>query len=268
MEKNMKVADLIAQCRNGSDEEKCSAILALEKMGAKESVPVLLELVNFPEEGVRANVASALGQLGDKDVGEKLLILLEDSDPFVRIEAAQSLGIIQYLEAIPAIVSKLKTDEDSLVRLCAAEALGNIADVKTLPPLLEALNDQNEGVRAYAADSIGNLGVVEALPILRQKFDTESSILTKTFILASLYKLGDEPSLLALVKLLETADYGMAVTVLNLTEELANQQNSTYLIETIQGITKSRPSLDPNNPLYPNVSSMIKYLESLNVTEQ
>ena len=266
METNKKVEHLIAQCRNGSDKDKCVAVLELEEIGAKESVPVLLELLDFPDAGVRANVASALGKLGNKDIGEKLVSLLEDSDLFVRMEAVQSLGLIQYLEAIPAIVSTLKTDEDSLVRLCAAEALGNIADVKTLPPLLEALNDENEGVRAYAADSIGNLGAVEALPILRQKLDTELSLLTKTFILASLCKLGDKSSLFVLVKLLEIADYGVAVTILNLTEELANQQNATYLIEILQGIMKSRPSLDPNKPLYPNLSAKIKYLESLALT--
>ncbi|HBE20580.1 MAG TPA: hypothetical protein DEG17_00560 [Cyanobacteria bacterium UBA11149] len=268
MKINMKVADLIDRCRNGSDEEKCYAVVALEEMGAKESVPILLELLDFPDEGVRANVASALGKLGNQDVGEKLLILLEDSDPLVRIEAVESLGLLQYLDAIPAIVSKLKTDEDSLVRLCAAEALGNIADVKTLPSLLEALNDGDEGVRAYSADAIGNLGVVEALPILRQKLDAESSRLTKTFILASLYKLGDEASLLSLVKLLEIADYNLAVTIFNLTRELANQQNANYLIETIQEITKSRPSLDPNKPFYPNVTGIIKYLESFRLTEK
>ncbi|HAG83331.1 MAG TPA: hypothetical protein DCL61_19850 [Cyanobacteria bacterium UBA12227] len=266
MKEEINVEDLIVQCREGSDEQKCSAIVELEEMGAKEAVPVLLELLDFPDEGVRANVASALGKLGNKNVGKKLLTLLDDSDSLVRTEAVESLGLLRYVEAIPAISSLLETDEDPLVRLSAAEALGAIADVKALPSLLKALNDQDEGVRAYAADSIGSLGVVEANSILCQKLASEPSLLTKTFILAALYRLGHKESLFSLVKLLETADYNLAVTILNLTNELANHQNSTYLREKLQELTKSRPSLDPNQPLYPNVSSLIKRLESLELT--
>jgi HEAT repeat protein len=261
----MELEDLISLCQNGSESEKCVALVKLEKMGikAKEAVPVIVELLDFPEDGVRSNAASALGKIADKDVGVKLLPLLKDPDSYIRTEAVESLGLLGYAEGVRDIVDLLQTDEDYLVRLCAAEALGNLNDRSAIPALIEALNDPNEGVRAYAADSIGLLGVVEALPILQQKIEFESSLLTRAFIFSALYKIGDEKYLFSLVKMLETVDYSLAITIFNLMGYIATPQNAALLKELILAFTQSRPSLDPHEPLYPNPSALIKHLDSL-----
>ncbi|GET37403.1 HEAT repeat domain-containing protein [Microseira wollei] len=230
---------------------------------AKEAVPVIVELLDFPEDGVRSNAASALGKIANKDVGGKLLPLLKDPDSYIRTEAVESLGLLGYAQGLHDIVDLLQTDEDYLVRLCAAEALGNLNDKSAMPALIAALNDSNEGVRAYAADSIGLLGVVEALPILQQKLESESSQFTRVFTLSALYRLGDEKSLFSLIKMLETTGYSLALTIFNLIHGLATPQNAALLKELILAFTQSRPSLDPHQPLYPNPSDLIKHLDSL-----
>jgi HEAT repeat protein len=85
---------------------------------------VLLELVDFPEPGVRANAAHALGRLGGEDVGGALLALLADEDSLVRLQAAESLGVLGYVGSVDALADTLRRDADALVRLHAAEALG------------------------------------------------------------------------------------------------------------------------------------------------
>ena len=56
--------------------------------------PALLELVGFPDAGVRANVACALGDLGDGDAGAALVTMLGDTDSLVRANAAEALGLL------------------------------------------------------------------------------------------------------------------------------------------------------------------------------
>src|SRR6266540_232389 len=211
MERERKIKELISQCKDGSIQERCAAIADLQEMDAKEALPVLLELLDYPDAGVRANIACALGELGDESTGAPLLTLLKDSD--------------------------------SIGRIKAAEALGMVKNIKALPPVVKALDDPDEGVRAYAADSIGHLGVVDALPVLMEKLGSEQSQFTRAFLSSSLYRLGDENSLASLVKMSEAVDDDLAVIILNLAIELASPQNADSLKDMINEATQSRPTL-------------------------
>ncbi|NOZ86337.1 MAG: HEAT repeat domain-containing protein [Deltaproteobacteria bacterium] len=257
MDKKLKIKELIFQCRNGSPKQRSAAIVDLQEMRASEALPVFLELLDYPGAGVRANVACALGELGNKKIGPSLLKLLEDSSPVVRINAAESLGLLCYTDGINSLINKLHSDKDPLVRLSVAEALGRLNDARVLPALVRALDDEDEGVRAYAADSIGSLGIVKAVPILIKKMDVEKSAFTKAFIFSALYRLGYKESLLSLVKLSETVDDVLAVTILNLAIELATPQNATSLKDMLHKVTQLRPSL------LIEINSLIKRLNSI-----
>lgn len=257
MNEKLEVEQLISQCRSGSAQERCAAIVDLEEMGAQAVIPVLLELLDFSDAGVRANVAHALGELGDKGVGVTLLTLLHDSDSLVRINAAESLGLLRYKESLDSLVATLHSDKESLVRLHAAEALGSLKDVSALPALTTALDDPDESVRAYAADSIGSIGAAEMLPILGQKLESEQSTFTRAYLLSASYRLGAHNSLNSLVQLSETADDVLAVTILNLAVELATTQNAVDLKDLIKAATQSRPSL------HLEVNSLIERLDSI-----
>jgi HEAT repeat protein len=90
---------------------------------------------------------------------EMLLLQLNDSDPFVRVEAVQSLGEI-YKEKSLASVCDCLTDENLYVRAYAAEALGKIGQVDislTLSRLLPALSDPSPYVRSMMALALGEL---------------------------------------------------------------------------------------------------------------
>ncbi len=257
MEKKLKVKELIFQCRNGSPKQRSAAIVDLQEMGVSEAIPVFLELLDYPDTGVRANVACALGELGNKKIGQSLLKLLEDSSSIVRINAAESLGLLCYTDGINSLINKLHLDKDPLVRLSVAEALGRLNDTRVLPALVKALDDEDEGVRAYAADSIGNLGIVKAVPILIKKIDFEKSSFTKAFIFSALYRIGYKEYLLSLVKLSETVDDVLAVTILNLAIELATPQNAASLKDMLSKIKQSRPTLEIE------INSLIKHLNSV-----
>jgi HEAT repeat protein len=252
-----QIESLIFQCRHGSAEERCAAIADLEEIGARESIPILMELSDFPDAGVRANVAHALGQLGNGNVGAVLLTLLADIDSLVRIEAAESLGRLRYIMGLDALATTLRHDRDPLVRLHAAEALGRLEDLRALPSLVTALDDPEESVRAYAADSIGRLGAVRVSRVLSSKLAFEKSAFVKAHLLVACHRLGDHDSLRPLVQLSETADDVLAVTVLNLAVDLATAENALDLKNLIKPVAQSRPALSLE------VDSLIKRLDSI-----
>lgn len=257
MSREAKIEELIAQCRSGSVPQRCASIVDLQEMGAKEAVPVILELLESHDHDVQANAAYALGELANKNVGADLLKLLDDPNVLVRVNAVEALGLLEYTEGLPRIIHTLRNDIDPLVRLQAAETLGMLGNVKALSALLEALNDSDSGVRAYAADSIGRLKAIEALPILDKKKDVEQSLFTKAYLLSAMYQLGDKNALTALFDLAGIADETLSVTILNLVVDLAMPRDINEIKDQMSNISQSRPSLQFE------VVSLMKRLDSV-----
>lgn len=243
MEENANVERLLDLCRDGSAGERCAAIADLQEMRAREAMPVLLELVGFPDALVRANVACALGDLGDGDAGAALVTLLGDADSLVRVNAAEALGLLRDAAAVDALIRALRSDEDSLVRLCAAEALGMLDDDRALAALVGALDDPEEEVRAYAADSLGRSKRTEYSSILRKKLEPDSSLYTRTFLLSALYRLGDKTSLLALINLLPLADDNFRITISNLITDSVTPGDTAEIGDALAQVARDWPAL-------------------------
>ena len=235
---------LLALCRTGSAEEQCRAIVDLEEMRALEAVPVLLGLVSSRDEGVRANVAVALGKLGScESVTPALLSLLEDPEALVRVNAVQSLGDLRCTECAPRLRQVLTSDPEPLVRLQAAETLGTLKDRAALPSMMSALRDPDEGVRAQAAEALGQLGEHVAIPELSTLLATERSPLGRASLLGALYQLGDETALALLLDEVEGVDDQTAATVLNLAVEVIRPQDVDLLRWRLKSLVRSRQTL-------------------------
>ncbi|GAB2519131.1 HEAT repeat domain-containing protein [Spirosoma aerophilum] len=99
----------------------------------------------------------------DKQYGQLLMPLLQDSDPEIRAQAAKWLGDVRYKEAGAALIPLLK-DSNSRARFFAAEALGRIAYEPAIQPiiqLLEANNDQDAYIRHAGSLALARIGKAE-----------------------------------------------------------------------------------------------------------
>lgn len=239
-----EVSALIAICRTGTAEEKCRAIVDLEDLEAREALPVLIELVSSSDDGVRANVAAALGKLGSCDTAApSLMMLLDDADALVRVNASQSLGELRCNEGAHRLRSLLVSDPDPLVRLQAAETLGVLRDRASLPSLVDSLRDPDEGVRTYAAKALGQLGVKDAILELQAHAGMEPSPLVKASLLGALYLLGDEAVLAPLLNLVDGVDDRSASTLLNTAAQWVLPQHTALLRSKLEAIARTRPGL-------------------------
>jgi HEAT repeat protein len=122
----------------------------------------------------------------DKENLEILLKKLNDSDPFIRVEAVQALGEIREVESFVLVCNSLN-DENIYVRAYAAEALGKIGRIDialALLRLLPALDDPSPYVRAMMVAALGELQDERAVDSVRECLHDEDAAVRKMAVWA------------------------------------------------------------------------------------
>jgi HEAT repeat protein len=116
---------LRAVAREGSDEERISAVRALGELEAGEAAPGLLTALADPVWQVRAQAATALGRLGDPAAVDDLEHAMADRSWWVRTNAAIALG--QLCDAGAAALERVAAGRDPYAAERAREALQGVA---------------------------------------------------------------------------------------------------------------------------------------------
>ena len=115
----------------------------------------------------RAGAAFEAGELRDRSTVLQLIKLLRDTSAFVRQSASWSLGRLDNIRAVPALIRVLETDSSDQVKINAAIALGRLLDERAVPALVRAMDEKNDMVRRAASYalvrlSFGNTPILEA----------------------------------------------------------------------------------------------------------
>jgi beta-lactamase regulating signal transducer with metallopeptidase domain/HEAT repeat protein len=125
-----------------------------ERAGA---VPQFINLLGDSDAWVRMAAARALGEVRDERALTQLVATLVDENWRVRQLAVWALSEMKDERAVTALCSVLLSDARVEVRRGAAEALGEIANVAAIPSLKQALNDTDSSVSAKAAWAISEI---------------------------------------------------------------------------------------------------------------
>lgn len=224
---------LIERCQSEDSRTQIRAMMALEKAGAKQAVNAILPLLASTEVGVRNAAVDALGSLGDErveDIGPALEAFLADPDGLVRSGATESLGMLGYKRARPAIERVLHHDEEWAVRASAAEALGELGDSDALGALTSALDDYFGPVRGFAALAIGLIGNHSALPVVRARLDMDDDPGTRGELLVAALRLGDDSGWDELMALVDGADDDLAIELYNTIEDMLSRKTPAVVI--------------------------------------
>lgn len=182
------VPSLVAQLKDGG-AVKVAAIRALGKFKDPTIAPALIDAIDLSvgagsdeasKEANEANkqIAQLLGDFRDKSAVKPLIELATRSkDPFVRVEAVNSLGVIGDTSAVEPL-SKIATDEltDNFVTKKAIQALGNIGDPSAVPAIVKMMFRERKGVSffaeaSYATFQIGQSASDPLLTVLEGKDD-------------------------------------------------------------------------------------------------
>ncbi len=182
-------------------EIRREAVLALKRLGATQSVPILIETLRTEKDSwVKYDIARTLGTLGDQGAVYALTnAIMKEKNWYVKSACIEALGHIGSDKAMSILSNILIADagEDAAwARTKAAWALAAIGE-KTIPLLTNALRDNEEATRrraGWALVKIGAPAVKELISSLREinKFTRERAALTLGWI-------GDERAVNALL---------------------------------------------------------------------
>src|SRR5262249_3032995 len=126
----------------------------------------------------RGQAAAALGRFGPgaKEAVPALIALLKDKDPFVRVQATDTLAKIGP-DALPALEAALTPDSDTLTGMGGALTLGHMgAAAKPVTAALVAkLRDPDVEERCHAAQALWRIDgrTSETVPVLAAALKAE-----------------------------------------------------------------------------------------------
>lgn len=129
----------------------------------------MLLLLNAADAQQRMLAARAFCELEEPRATPRLIELLQDSCPLVRVSAAYALGRNCSEAAIAPLIEQLK-DWNGYVRKGIVWALGNSHTPEALAPLIDALKTDIPAVRLWAASALAQMikvnyeTVVAAIP--------------------------------------------------------------------------------------------------------
>ncbi|MCU0689900.1 MAG: HEAT repeat domain-containing protein [Polyangiaceae bacterium] len=136
--------------------------------------------MNEPNKLVRRSAVQDLARHAAQDASPEIVSALQkalrDEDPFVRREAAYTLGDTRVVDALPALLLAVD-DPHSGVRQAAIDALGQIGDPRATVRLQRALNDDRPDVRFQAIMALARVSKPDGVSaVLRAVEDDDAHI--------------------------------------------------------------------------------------------
>ncbi|WP_247216708.1 HEAT repeat domain-containing protein [Synechococcus sp. C9] len=118
---------------------------------------VMLAQLTASEPLQRMQAARAFCELQDERVGERLIPLLQDACPLVRLSAAYALGRNPTPAAVPFLIQQWRHETNGYVRKGIVWALGYSRSAQAVPTLINALQWDIPAVRLWAASALAQL---------------------------------------------------------------------------------------------------------------
>ena len=208
--------------RLASEDTRDQARDKLRDLGAA-AVEALVKSLKHEDAIIRSESAFVLGRLGRKDAVPPLIDVLGDIDPRARANAAYALGEISDARAVDPLVKAL-SDADALVRANVCFALGHVGDPRAAPDLVKALVDPDENVRNFAASALGTTKEPKALPALAWSALNDPSDGVRALASTSMGMLKDRRVCATLVTLLNDRAYVVRARAIDALFALANER--------------------------------------------
>lgn len=157
----------------------------IEDLGVQQdpqAIPFLKKVaLDDPHWDVSEAAIKVLAQYNNDAAIPELLTMFVDWRPYLKVPAAQALGRLRAVGALPTLLKGMR-DGDAQVRIACTEAVAQITLVDTvdsattLPALLDRLGDNDGAVRAAGALSLG---------ILSKKAGIDRNLITSALVKAA-----------------------------------------------------------------------------------
>ena len=233
----------------------------VDNPGNKQTIPVLITLLEEDVALVRSRIAWAMGKIKDERTIKPLINALDDEDSDVRKNATRSLGELMAFDAIPALVEKLKDSSwevraetivvledlgwvpssktDEALTLIAKEKWNQLLEQENVDNTLLQyfLNDLDKDVRSKVAWVLGEIRSEDSIKLLFELLMNDKFQEVKEQASSAIGKIGGEEGLSLLKEALKSENwfirkcatsalgYSQDVLVIKILEELIDDDN-------------------------------------------
>lgn len=226
----MPEQSILELLQSGESEDIREGAYLAGKEGMQDAIALLVTHIQNPDIGVQEAADRALRKIGGANVVSGVIPLLRSEDAPVRNIAMDLLREVGAEHIDPLF--HLLHDSDPDMRIFAADILGSSNSVLAVPPLCGALlRDPEVNVRYQAAVSLGNLGFQEAAPSLNKGLGDEEWV--QFSVVEALIKLRAESSISALVKALDSSSELVASIIIDALGEMGNIKAVPLLLRRI-----------------------------------
>lgn len=182
---------------------RCSAALALGKIGDNRAIIPLMSILNNREENYRLRlaVAESLGKLGDDYAVSPLIEILSDErekSVYLKESVAKALGMLGDIRAIEPLIDMLESkrgirDKFNFLKEQIIEAVGRIGrpNRKASDSLILALRDEAPSIRLAAVEALVSIGNDECLESLSHCVFDEDDEVAKAAVYAIYRMVGE-----------------------------------------------------------------------------
>lgn len=152
LEKRIKAVPLLMDAlATGVAESRIMVIDSLRQIGDPAAIYPLTKLLQEGDEGIVYEALYALGEIGDKITGAKIMPFLDHREADIRRAAVWAVGKLEYGHAVAKLIGMLKSDPDDEVREEICRRLGRFGGKRVLEPLAVArTSDRAHNVKVYA----------------------------------------------------------------------------------------------------------------------
>ncbi|MDY7000679.1 MAG: HEAT repeat domain-containing protein [Thermodesulfobacteriota bacterium] len=201
---------------------------ALRKIGGRTSVQAAIPLLRSEDVPVRNLAMDILREIGGRDFSS-LVDLLHDSDPDVRIFAADILGATKSQVAVAPLGKALLKDPEVNVRYQAAVSLGDLQRVEAAEWLNKALNDE-EWVQFAVIEALSKIGDASSVGALVKALDNSSDLVC-SMIVEALGEMGDVKAVSMLLKRLDSSHMALRNKIVKAVVKILGGRSLTLLSE-------------------------------------
>ena len=188
------------------------AIATLGDIGGPSEAMFLAEYLDRDDltDAQRQNLMRTCGKMHAIETWDKLVDILENDDEntFVRMYAAESLGLMQVNKSVPILVRAYDATDPNL-RQYVIKGLSNFPDVvEAKAVILQGVRDEHWKVRQESIKSVEEMKMTEAVPYLIYRASNDNEKIIKDASFTSIAKLNTEEGNNFLVKQLEDKKVG------------------------------------------------------------
>lgn len=172
------------------------AIVTLGEIGGESEALFLAEYMDRDDLSVaqRQNLMRACGKMKALATWDKLVEILEDDDEnvFVRMYAAEGLGLMKVEKSVPILVQNYKSNDPNL-RQYIIKGLQNFPEVvEAKTTILQGIRDEHWKVRQESIRACKEMDIKDATPYLTYRIKNDSEKLIKEESIAALAALNDK----------------------------------------------------------------------------